>query len=161
MKRGTSWPIAIGVILGATVTANVWLARVASSDPSAVVAKDYYQKGLRWDDEQAQQTHNVALGWQLTPALRLERDATSSDLAVDLKDRDGQPLADARIDVTAVHNAAPGQPVMATLIGQGEGHYGVVLPARRAGMWELRFDVRRGAEHFTADMRVNTERGGG
>jgi nitrogen fixation protein FixH len=158
MKRGTSWPIAIGGILGLTIAANIWLIRVANGDPTFAIEPDYYRKALHWDDELAQRRHNDALGWTVTPTLSLERRSGMLDVA--LRDRDGVPVTGASVEVVAVHNTRAADPVAARLAGDGRGHYRAALDTDRPGLWQLRFEIRRGAERFTADLRVEA-RGGG
>jgi nitrogen fixation protein FixH len=154
MKRGAVWPTAIIAVLGVFVGANIWLARVANGDPAFAIEDDYYKKAIHWDDELAQRRENDRLGWRVSPSLDAS-DSAGSLLAVSLSDRSGLPMAGARILVTAVHNSAGGHPVGVVLVDQGQGRYRATLPLRRRGMWELRIDVRRGADHFTADLRVD------
>jgi len=159
MKRGSAWPISVVVILGASVVANFWLLRIANSDPSVAITADYYQKAVHWDDELAQRKHNDDLGWRLTPALAPGARDHGSMLDVSLRDRDGAPLAGARIAVVAVHNTMASRPEAVTLSDEGAGRYQALLPVARRGLWELRFDVYRDGEHFTADLRVDEGRG--
>ena len=49
MKRGGWWPIAITGVLAATVAANIWVAKIASDDPSFAIEQDYYRKAITWD----------------------------------------------------------------------------------------------------------------
>lgn len=155
MKRGTGWPIAMGVILGISVVGNFWMAHVASSDPSVAIEPNYYDRAIHWDEHMAQVRANEALGWTVAPSLSPIVSGSGSRLQVALHDRDGRPLDGARIDVIAVNNLIASEPLSATLIGSGEGIYFVMLPLRRTGLWELRFDVHRGTDHFTADVRLD------
>lgn len=156
MKRGSAWPIAVGVILGACVAANIWLIRIANADPSFAIEENYYQRAVHWDDEMAQQRRNTALGWHLLPSLSgIDRDSGGAELRVALRDAAVAPLAGAAITVRAVHLARASQPIDATLLADAAGGYSAVLPIRRAGLWELRFEVRRGSERFTAIERLD------
>jgi nitrogen fixation protein FixH len=158
MKRGTAWPIAVAAILGLTIAANVWLIRVANGDPAFAIEPDYYRRAVHWDDEMAQRRHNAELGWSITPTLSLARE--NGVLNVELLDREGAPLAGANVDVVAVHNTRAATPLSARLTDGGRGLYHVALAADRPGLWQLRFDIRRGAERFTADLRVEAQGGG-
>jgi len=156
MKRGTGWPLAMGVILGLTVAANVWIIRLANTDPSFAVEPDYYQKGLKWDDELAQRERNARLGWRLLPSIAPIVRGSGADLRVELRDAMVQPIADASIVVTAMHVARAADPVEVTLRPEADGRYEAVVPLERPGLWELRFDVHRGTERFTATERLDT-----
>jgi nitrogen fixation protein FixH len=154
MKRGLGWPVGMGVILALTVAANVGMIMLARGDPSFAVEPDYYRKAVQWDDAMAQERANAALGWRLVPSLTLAAGAPAR-LVVQLADAAGAPLAGATLTVQAMHNARAAEVFEATLAASGAaGTYEAALPLRRAGQWELRFDVRRGAERFTARARV-------
>ena len=154
MKRGLGWPIGMAVILLLTVAANVGVIMVANDDPSFAVEPDYYQKAVHWDDAMAQARANESLGWRLEPSLSLSAGAPAR-LVVRLSDSSGAPLAGATLTVQAMHNARAAEVFAATLApADVAGAYRAELPLERAGQWELRFEVTRGAERFTARTRI-------
>jgi nitrogen fixation protein FixH len=155
MKRGTAWPVAVGAILGTCVAANIWLIRLASTDPSFAIEEDYYQRALHWDDELAQRRQNDALGWQLAPTLSAVSADSGAELRLTLRDAAGKPLEGAAVTVRALHNARAGEPLDAELAPRGTADFAARLPMRRPGLWELRFEVRRGTDRFTARQRVD------
>jgi nitrogen fixation protein FixH len=159
MKRGAWWPIGIATILGATVAGNVWLAVVAGSDPSFSIEPNYYQKAIAWDSTMAQARENQRLGWRLEPRLAAVAPNGESRLDVMLVDSAGAPIRDATVRVAAFFNARASHVVQATL-AHDTTDYSARLPIAYAGEWELRFDVRRGREHFTNTRRIEavTER---
>jgi nitrogen fixation protein FixH len=147
--------VAVVIILGLTVAANVWLITVASHDPSFAVEENYYQRGVRWDDELAQRARNVELGWRLDASVSPTRAGRGSDLSISLNDSTLSPIAGASVVVVAVHLARAGQPVSITMVPGAPGHYEAHAPIERTGLWELRFDVHRGADRFTATERLD------
>lgn len=155
MKRGTAWPLAVTAILGVTVAANIWLIRLANSDPSFAVEENYYERGVRWDDELAQRAHNQALGWKVVATMSPGGKASGELLHIALTDSAVMPIEGASIVVKAVHVARAGEPVEVTLAPLAPGEYEAAVPVRRAGLWELRIDVRRGTERFTATERLD------
>ena len=125
-----------------------------AGDPSALVVEpNYYQKGLHFDDEMAQQRRNAALGWSIQPSVTA-LPGGGAELQAALKDAAGRPLDGATVRVVATHNLLADHPDSALLAGRGNGEYDARLSLPRAGMWELRFQVMRGAESFTADERI-------
>lgn len=152
--RGATWPIAMATMLGISVAANVWIIRIANADPAFAIEENYYERALRWDDELAQRARNDSLGWQLLPSLSALSSDSGAELRVSLRDASGAPVAADSVAVRALHNARAGAPLDATLTRRPDGDYVVRLPMRRPGLWELRFDVRRGADRFTARHRV-------
>lgn len=159
MKRGSWWPIAVVTILGLTVAANVWLIRVATHDPSFAVEEDYYQRGVHWDDELAQRARNAALGWTLAASISPIREGGGSDLTVALRDSVVAPISGASITVRAMHVARANDAVELRLEPSTPGTYAVHMPIQRAGLWELRIDVQRGTERFTATERLDVRSG--
>ena len=144
------WPVLIIGALVIHVVVSLVTVVIATSNPSYAVEEDYYQKALAWDARRAQDRHNLELGWRLdfevAPPLTAGSDP---QLVVRLTDRSGQPLDGARVAVATFHNARADQIVRAELAATGGGAYACPLAMRRAGLWELRFTVDRGGEHFT------------
>jgi nitrogen fixation protein FixH len=154
MKRGTAWPLAVTTILGLTVAANIWLIRVASSDPSFAIEENYYQRGVHWDDELAQRATNRALGWRVVATMT--PDGTGNGLLrVVLADSAVAPIEGASVVVKAAHVGRSAHPIDVSLASAAPGEYEARLPIERAGLWELRIDVHRGANRFTAIERVD------
>jgi hypothetical protein len=158
-KRGIGWPIGIVAVLGLTVGANIWVAVVAGDDPSFAVEQDYYNKAVTWDSTLAQQRANERLGWRLVPALGAVSRGVTTPLSVRLVDSTGAPISDATVRVSAFYNARAGTVIEATMTRDTLG-YETRLPISHTGAWELRFDVRRGAERFTAVSRVDASPSG-
>jgi hypothetical protein len=154
MKKGLGWPIGVAAILTIVVVANIWVAVIANDDPSFSIEPDYYQKAVAWDSSMAQARHNTSLNWSLTPSLGAFAAGGGAVLRVRLTDSTGAVIHDARIQVAALYNARASTIYTATLGHDGPDAYAVTLPVRHAGEWELRFDVTRGAERFTATARV-------
>ena len=154
--RGLRWPIAMSLILAATVGVNLWVMHLARSDPSFAVEPDYYARAVRWDDELAQRRRNEALGWQLAPSVaRVAGDSTL--LRVRLADAAGRPLGDAAVAVEAFAVARSARVERATLAqaaGEAPGAYDGRLRMAQSGLWELRVVATRGGERFTAVRRV-------
>ena len=155
MKRGIGWPIAVTVILGTTIAANIWLIRVASGDPSFAVEENYYQRGVHWDDEMAQRARNVSLGWKLAASLSPIQAGRGSDLRIALSDSEVRPINGASVVVKVVHVARANDPVEVSLVAGAPGQYEARVPLERAGLWELRIDVHRGPDRFTATERFD------
>lgn len=153
MKRGAWWPIGVAAILATTVGVNVWVAVIAGSDPSFSVEPNYYAKAIAWDSTMAQERENQRLGWRIEPRLGEISAARDARLDVVLLDSTGAPIRDATVRVAAFFNARASHIVDATLQPNATD-YTTQLPMTHAGDWELRFDVRRGKEHFTNTTRI-------
>jgi nitrogen fixation protein FixH len=159
VKRGAVWPLGVTTILGLTVAANIWLIRIAGADPSFAVEENYYERGVRWDDELAQRARNRALGWSLGTALAPIAPGKGAQLTIALRDSTVAPINGASVVVKALHVARAGDAVEITLEPGGAGEYRATVPIERAGLWELRIDVHRGSERFTATERLDARAG--
>jgi nitrogen fixation protein FixH len=155
MKRGWGWPLGVAGILSTTIGANIWLIRVANNDPSFAVEEDYYQRGVYWDDELAQRARNTELGWRVTPSVSPLQAGRAADLRIELSDSVVAPIAGASVVVRAAHVARARDLVEVTLEPRAPGEYAAQVPIARAGLWELRIDVHRGADRFTATRRLD------
>jgi len=159
MNAARLWPLAIVGVLVITVGANAVLLYQASGRDAAAIEPDYYRKAVAWDSTLAQQAKNAALGWRLDAAFGApERDGTP--LTVRLADARGMALADAAITVEAIHNAEGSRRLHAALRPASGGAYAALLPLAHRGLWELRFEVVRHGERFTATLRREAERPG-
>jgi hypothetical protein len=135
------------------------LAVIASGDESFAVERDYYKKAVHWDEARAQQGHNTRLGW--TAAVNVERRDRASGhtaLALRLLDRSGLPLSDATVTAEVFHNARAAEVVDARFIEQSPGKYGVELPMRRLGIWEVRLTAIQHGRRFTQAVRLDLQR---
>jgi nitrogen fixation protein FixH len=152
--RGLSWPLGIVIVLGGTMGLNLWVLRVAGSDPSFAVERDYYAKGVRFDEQVAKDRASRALGWTLSSAVgaRATGDRT---LEVALADRAGVPVTGATVVVQAFAIARSADVRVDTLVAGDAGRYAARAPLARDGLWELRFDVTRGAERVGAVQRLD------
>lgn len=157
MKRGAWWPIGITTVLATTVAANIWVMRVASDDPSFAIEPDYYRKAVAWDSTLAQARQDSILGWRLTPQLQVVAATGKTTLSATLTDSTGAPISGAVVKVSALPVARANEVHEVTLAAAGAGEYAAQLDSGREGRWELRFDVRAGATHFTEVARVEAK----
>jgi nitrogen fixation protein FixH len=154
MKRGLGWPIGMAVILAITVATNITVMLIAGSDPSFAIEKDYYRKAVEWDQTMAQERHNRELGWRIEPVLDRYSPGDGALLRVHLADSTGAEITGATVQVSALYNARANEVIESTLQHESEGTYAARIPVAHAGQWELRFDITRGDDRFTAVSRL-------
>ncbi len=155
-SRGLGWPIAMASILAFTVVVNLFVFRLAASDPSFSVEPSYYQKAVHWDDELAQRSHNAELGWQATTQLVALKDGVTR-LSVRLTDAAGAPLdgADVRLEAFAISRASQvARLALSAADDPSGGVYSAILPDGESGRWELKLNVTHDSERFTSVSRV-------
>jgi nitrogen fixation protein FixH len=153
MRSGKWWPLALAAVLGVTVAANVFLLYAANDRNAAAVEPDYYRKAVAWDSTAAQAAQSAGLGWRIDAAILPLDPRGAGVVQVRIARPDGAPLAGARVTCSAIHNLDAAHRPQAETVLDGIGEGTLVLPLRRAGLWELRFAVKHGAERFTASLR--------
>ncbi len=158
-RRARLWPIAIAAAL--VVHAGIWLllAVLAVRDPSFAVEPDHYRRSLDWDAIAARERASRALGW----SVAIETGALSPGgrrIACRLRDRDGNPVAGAAVEVTAFHHARGGDRFRAALAEEAPGLYAARMDVERPGIWEFRIAARRGGTEF-AHVALHRVEGGG
>jgi hypothetical protein len=161
MKRGAGWPIAVALVLALTVGANIWVAVVASNDPSFAIEPDYYRKAVAWDSAMAQSTENRRLGWRVESSLDAYTRNGGTTLRVQLLDSTGAPIRGATVNVAALYNARAGHVLNTSMTADSPSGYAAHLAVAHRGSWELRFDIHRGAERYTSVARVEAVAAGG
>jgi len=151
VTRGAAWPIAITLVLAATVTLNVFVLRIATEPNAYATEPDYYRKAVAWDSTATLERASEATGW--TCDAQIVRARGVLELRVVLADGEGGPIDGARVRVTAIHNLAASQPVEIAPVAAGAGTYVARFPVARMGLWELRVAATRGRDRFVADLR--------
>lgn len=155
--RGWFWAAVPAVLLVASLVGVGTLASIAARDPGFALEKNYYDKAVHWDRQEAQRLANERLGYHL--ALALESVPSGVELVVRLSDREGVALAGAEVSVEAFANARAGDVRRLILRAAPDGSYRAVLANARPGLWEFRCDVHVAGEHFTRDVRADVSPG--
>jgi nitrogen fixation protein FixH len=151
--RASFWPKAIVGLIALHITFMVVVIVVATRDPSFAVEPNHYQKALAWDRLAARQRQSAALGWQVTVESepRLGGDGRR-DINCRVVDRDGAPVTGASVRALAFAHAR-GEDRVRLEFGEGPaGGYQARAPLARAGLWELRFEIRHGADIFVTTI---------
>ena len=156
MSGARLWPIAVAVVLALTVAANVALLVTAQGPDAAVPEPDYYRKAVAHDSTLAQLARDAELGWHADAQLVRERGGVRVEIA--LSTATGTPIDGAQVHVEGIHNLDPTHPLERTLSPAARGRYAALAPPLHAGLWELRVDVHRAADRFTASVRAECPR---
>lgn len=153
MKQGMQWPIGVAAVLALTVAANIYMMVRANDDPSVAIAKDYYQRAVRFDADQALRQRSARLGWRVSLEAVRTSAAEASVTAV-LVDSTGAPVRGAIVRLAAHAVARSNDVFTATATPVGD-RYLAVLPVNRGGLWDLNVEAVRGSERFVATQRLD------
>lgn len=147
---GRFWPLFIVGLILAQVSAAGALIWYAVSDPTFAIEPNYYQKALNWDDTARQHAANRSLAWKPTLEFADQSQGGTRTTRLQIVDAGGTPIESARVTVESFFHAAANQRTTTDLRWDAdERAYVGTLPIDRGGVWEMRFDIVRGADRFT------------
>lgn len=154
-SSGRFWPWFVVGLLGINVCVVLVTVYLATHDRGFAVVPDYYQKAIHWDDEVARRNAQERLGWTAAVHPGVELDGRRC-VEIDLSDREGRPLAGARVGLTMFHNAAPGEAVEASLKELSPGRYAAPAALARDGLWTFRVRAAKGTDEalYSLEERV-------
>lgn len=145
------WVLALVAVVGlSTVVATIW---IGSKVMEPKVVDDPYEHGLRYDQEKAARAR---LGWQ----ARFDREGlrpAAGPLAFALVDRTGAPVEGAAVQVVVRRASGGGDDRRGEARALGGGRYAVDLAIPEPGFWDVRLDVRRGADAVGLMQQVRVE----
>jgi len=150
------WAWAPAALLVALIGTQISVLAAVLDDPTFSTEPDYYRKAVDWDAHMARTRESEALGW--STRARLERAAPgasrASALTIAISDRQGQPVAGARLQAVAFFNARAGRPLALRPTEVAPGEYRTDLDAHHAGVWELRLTAERSSERYETSLRL-------
>lgn len=146
MKAGTRWTlIIVGLLAGNVAMVGVLIVASATHRPEVIPA--YYDRAVAYDHELDDAERSRSLGWQATATL------TSDGVAVEVRDREGVRINDAKVSVTGFQRAHASDRLELALVGTG-GSYRA-RHELRDGVYDLQIAVERAGTRFVA--RQTTE----
>lgn len=146
MKAGTRWGVfVVGLLLGNVAMVGVLI--VASSTNRPEVIPGYYDRAAAYDHELDDAERSRDLGWHATATL------AADGVAVEVRDRAGLRIEDAKVSVTGFQRAFANDPLDLALVGSG-GSYRARRELR-TGVYDLQIAVERAGSRFVA--RQTTE----
>ena len=110
---------------------------LTASDRSHAVVTDYEQQAHRWDELQRQRAASRRLGWTADVEWEQTLPGEPAPFVLQLKDRAGQPVNGATIQLELFHLAEASQRSSVRLTELGDGRYRGTLESARPGRWQL------------------------
>lgn len=145
---GRRWIALVASLISMNMLIVFVTVRAAVTDPTFAVEPAFYQKAVDWDRGAAQQAAAERLGWRLTARQELDGRVVVSLTEPGEYGGQRRQVVDADVSIEAFAQARSGERIALHLPAQPDGTYAAVLPARRAGWWELRMTARRGSTVF-------------
>ncbi|MEO1496661.1 MAG: FixH family protein [Planctomycetota bacterium] len=155
--RGVQWPVIVAVLLAGHVFIVTGALLLSSTlIPAASSSPLMYGEALPWDDLQALRGASERLGWSLEiefakgAALNGDREASFV-----LRDRRGEPIRDAALQVGMFHHSRPRSPIEVVLPPDPLSDTRTAsLSVNREGTWRVTAIASRGDDRFLAEDDV-------
>jgi len=141
LKPGAVWPLFVVGILMVSFTVCGITVYASVTDGSYAVETDYYERAVRWDEIAREREESKRCAWVSDVEVRTASDGPA-ELALLLRDAQGEPIDAARVEVETFHHAHRNDAVMTTMNAQGDGRYTLAIENARAGLWQVRLRAR-------------------
>lgn len=126
-------------------TVNGFMMRQAFHTMPGIDARNGYDVSQRYNAELAAAAAQEQRGWKAE--IRLDRQGGRLELGLQLKDRDGQPVAGQQVRIRLAHPATRQLDREITLGETGKGRYSGAIPGFPAGNWSLVLTIEDPATH--------------
>jgi len=136
--------IVVGLLLGNVAMMVVLI--VASSSNRPEIIPQYYDRAVAYDTELDEAAHSREIGWQATATL------ANDGITVEVVDRSGGPIADARVAVSGFQRAHAAEALDLALVPTDGGYR--ARRDLRAGVYDLKIKVERDGSTFVARQTV-------
>ncbi|MEM9082576.1 MAG: FixH family protein [Planctomycetota bacterium] len=122
-----------------------------TGDPALATTPNYYERSLKWDEEQRENARNDALGWEAHWSAIPQSDG--SQLILRITDNQGNPV-NGEISSEGFFNSNP-MNVRSIEFGTSEpGVYTAKLERPDVGWWRLRAEIRANGTRFTTQDQL-------
>ncbi len=154
MKRLRVFPGIIFVLLGMNVLIVAYTVYAANSDGGAAIEPDYYQKALAFDELQARQRENDALGWAYRVSIDQDDAHGPATLRLELRDAAAEPVTRATVRAVAFPSFRATERKRLLCAESQPGVYSAPIAIDRPGQWrvELTIESRGRTILHTADI---------
>jgi nitrogen fixation protein FixH len=153
-SRWIPWIFVLGFLV--VVGVNGTMIAFAIGTFTGLTTTEPYTKGLRFNDQIRHVEAQKRLGWRL--AARFERSGVQSgDAALVLTDRDGAPLAGARVSATFVRPVEKNRDFTVAFQSAGNGRYVGHAEFPLPGVWDVTYRIERDGQSLEARDRIEVE----
>lgn len=131
---------------------NATMIWVAVKTWPGLVTANSYDRGLKFNRALAAAAAQAALGWQVDFSAQLES-GRHGLLTAWLRDREGRPLADAKVAARFLRPTSEGHDFTVTLAAAGDGRYTAAFELPLPGLWDVRLEVLQDDHRWIAEKR--------
>lgn len=158
------WPAFIVAILGMSITAQAILVYFATRPDAPRPEKDFYDRSLAWDEDQAVVEASRQLGWRVAIDVPTGVEyvaGMAQPVDIQVADRGGAPVTGLAGRIAAIRPAdtrLSNGAVLSELL-YAPGRYRALLRFPAEGLWEIGLDASQGSLRFVHRARVDIRHG--
>jgi FixH protein len=116
---------------------------------------NFEQRGADWEQIRRQQQRNEELGWMLDLQTAPGDQRYLTEVTLSISDQHGKPIADASVEIDALHITHATKLIQCTMKSKEDGTYRAKLSMRYSGTWEFRVTARRQNDLFYQPLEIN------
>mgnify|MGYP001555754167 CR=1 FL=1 len=154
-RAAIRWGSLVVGMLTLQVILGVVAITLATSDQSAAVIPDYYNKALAWDEQRAQREASQSLNWQLE-FVETNYGKVGSGLQINIRNEQNQPVQIQSGSVQLYRHARAADVVVAPIAKADDGIIEVASCFPHLGVWQVELDViDRDGNRFVESRRMD------
>ena len=126
------------ILMFFSIQAIIWTVAISitANDSSHAVVAGYDEQALSWDEVKKARQLSDHLGWLAQISVDSTGDIRGNrGLTVQVKDRDGNSIPNANVQLRAFHRGAAGEPQLVAFDEIGPGVYASTIRVNRFGKW--------------------------
>lgn len=151
---GKKFLIVVVSFFGVIMAVNAVFITLALKSNPGVVTKDYYERGIHYNETLEQAKYQKELGW----SGKLAASYSNGRISYSLLTKDGQPVAGKTVLVRMVRPVQDGHDFEISLLEVSPGVYEADFYPPLKGNWEAHIDVTsEGDREFYDFMSLNVE----
>jgi nitrogen fixation protein FixH len=149
-KPITGRHVLIGMVafFGVVIGVNLVFAYFAVDSWTGLTAKDTYRKGLNYNETLDDAQRQAELGWTSAVAY------SGGSLRVTLREADGAPISDARVEALVRRPTHEGMDRTVTLMADPGGDFFIPFEFPAPGQWDVDLTVTRGDLRYRMIHRI-------
>ncbi len=136
-RRGAWIPWIFIIGMGVVVVVNGGLVFFSQSTWSGLVTENYYDKGIKYNENLEGARRQARLGWRVRATLSPGSEG-GAEIGALYRNRDGTPIEGLSVRAYLIRPVSEGNDVEAVLGDKGLGRYSVVIETPLPGQWDLR-----------------------
>lgn len=141
--------ISVVVLLGSAMLANLIMFYFAAKSYDGLVEKNYYLKGLNYQQELDLRNKQKALGWNVV------FDGSNNKYTLKLTDKENKPIEKADVKVNFFRTSKEGYDKTAVMKEISAGQYAVSSDLELKGRWDANIEILKDGHTWKMKKKIS------